>query len=366
MASFSWALVIFLSLTSPPTPLLAALNAAGVTAFGAALLLVLWTSVSPHPAGATKWWRTALIVGVTLVLWVPAHLWAEPHQNPWAWMAGFTTAACALLSWPCALVAGAALGFAAYGGSVVHDRSATASILTLLACAVVVWAMCQVLVWLLRLLWAAQAGREAQAELALTQERLRVSRELHDVLGHRLGVIALKAELAAGFADHDPERAAMESDEIRRLATEALAEARRAIRGHTTSDLPSQLRAAELVLGSAGISVTIDVPQGILDRTPRGCSELMAAVTREAVTNVLRHSSATHVSISAGDAAPCTTLTVTNDGVPGTALREPSEGTGLAGLAARCAALGARLIVARDLQSFSLSVRCPTDRAVSR
>jgi two-component system sensor histidine kinase DesK len=198
---------------------------------------------------------------------------------------------------------------------------------------------------LLRLVWAAEAGRDAEADLVLAQERLRMSRELHDVLGHRLGIIALKAELAADLAASDPARSAAESGEIRELAAATLAEARQAVHGETVADLATQIASAELVLGSAGIETTIDVNS---PRLSASASRLLAAVVREAVTNILRHSDARKVSIKFDDTQRCSTLLIVNDGAGhpkvDTAPNKPSSGTGLAALAARCATAGGRLL----------------------
>ena len=172
-----------------------------------------------------------------------------------------------------------------------------------------------------------------------------MSRELHDVLGHRLGIIALKAELAADLAATAPARSAAESDEIRAIAAATLAEARRAVHGETVADLGTQLASAELVLGSAGIETTVDVDS---TQVPAPTSRLLAAVVREAVTNILRHSEARVVSIAFDGAGPCPTLVIVNDGVgsprSGTVPDGSSSGTGLASLAARCSAVGARLV----------------------
>jgi two-component system, NarL family, sensor histidine kinase DesK len=188
----------------------------------------------------------------------------------------------------------------------------------------VVLAMGQVTVWLLRLLVAAEAGREAEAGLAVSQERLRFARELHDVLGHRLGLIALQAEVAG-------------SKEIRDLATTTLREVRAAVHGYGTVDLAEQLETAQLVLGSAGIEA--EVRADAVDLDP-AASRLVAATVREAVTNLLRHSEARRVSLHLTETAGTVTLVIMNDGVSTAA---PSTGLGLAGLAERAAQVGARL-----------------------
>jgi two-component system, NarL family, sensor histidine kinase DesK len=164
---------------------------------------------------------------------------------------------------------------------------------------------------------------------------------LLDVLGHQLGIIALKAELAADLAATDPARSRAESEEIRAIAAATLADARRAVHGETVADLATQVASAELVLRSAGIETTVDVDTTL---APASASRLLAAVVREAVTNILRHSDARTVSIAFHGNGPGPTLAIVNDGTGSTAAGVPSSGTGLASLAARCAAEGARLV----------------------
>ena len=107
----------------------------------------------------------------------------------------------------------------------------------------------------------------------------------------------------------DPARSAAESGEIREIAAATLAEARRAVHGETVADLATQIASAELVLGSAGIDTTVDVDSA---RVPASASRLLAAVVREAVTNILRHSDARTVSITFNGTDP--TLVIVNDG----------------------------------------------------
>ncbi len=165
------------------------------------------------------------------------------------------------------------------------------------------------------------------------------------MLGHRLGIIALKAELAADLAATDPVRSAAESGEIREIAAATLAEARRAVHGDTVADLATQIASAELVLGSAGIETTIDVDSAHVSAS---AARLLAAVVREAVTNILRHSDARKVSITLDRTERCSTLLIVNDGAGrpkgGTTTDRPPSGTGLAAMAARCATAGGRLM----------------------
>jgi two-component system, NarL family, sensor histidine kinase DesK len=344
LASYGWAPVFLLRLTRPPSGLVGISFVVGLALFGGALALVLRSAVSPGQSQRTRIALVGVLVFVTLGLWQPAYSLAEPGHEPWAWVAGFAIGACALAVPRAGVMVAVGLAAMAAIGAVVFDGSVVENLGYALGSGAVVWLTGLVLVWLLGLVWAAEAGREAEAGLVVAQERLRMSRELHDVLGHRLGIIALKAELAADLAATDPVRSAAESGEIREISAATLAETRRAVHGETVADLATQIASAELVLNSAGIETTVAVDSA---RVPAAARQLLAVVVREAVTNILRHSEARAVSIMFDGIEPRPTLVIVNDGVAqpksGTTFAVPSSGTGLAALATRCAAVGARL-----------------------
>jgi two-component system sensor histidine kinase DesK len=359
--SYGWVLVFPLRLTRPPSAALAAPYVAGLALFAGALALVLRAAVTPEQSPRARLGLIGLLVVVSLGLWAPAFTWAEPGQEPWAWVAGFVIGASALAVSRAGVVVAVGLGSMAVIGAVVFDGSAAANLVVALGSGVVVWLTGLVLVWLLGLLWAAEAGRDAEAGLVIAQERLRASRELHDVLGHRLGIIALKAELAADLAATDPARSRAESDEIRAIAAATLAEARRAVHGETVADLATQIASAELVLGSAGIETTVDIDTTLV---PASASRLLAAVVREAVTNILRHSDARTASMALHGTGRDHALVIVNDGTgsprSGTVAGVFSSGTGLASLAARCEAAGARLVAGpADDGRFEVRVELP-------
>ncbi|MGH3778465.1 MAG: sensor histidine kinase [Pseudonocardiaceae bacterium] len=168
--------------------------------------------------------------------------------------------------------------------------------------------------WLWDLLAQAQAGRAAQARLATTQERLRFARDVHDLLGHNLSVIALKAELATRLAPVDAERAAGEAAEVQRLAASALAEMREAVHGYRAVDLREQLTAVAQVLRSSGVRCTVTQPSGEL---PPEIATQLAPVPREASTNVLRHSKAGWCTIEIIRSGNEVRMIVANDGATG-------------------------------------------------
>ena len=191
-------------------------------------------------------------------------------------------------------------------------------------------------IWVLGIVTDLDAARQAQAQLAVVEERLRFSRDVHDVLGRRLSTIAVQAELAATLAERGDERAAGRMLEVRGVAHEALREARELARGYQSTDLLQELEGARSLLRSAGIDVRLRV-----DTVPRAWHEAAGWVVRESVTNVLRHSSAGLVEISYTDGH----LRVANDGAhPGGS----ADGSGLRGLRERLSPLGASLVAQPD------------------
>ena len=159
ITSYAWALVFPLRLSRPPSALLGAGYVVGLALFGIALSLVLRAAVSPEQSLRIRLGLIGLLLVVSLGLWPPAFAWAEPGQEPWAWMAGFVIGATALaVPWAGVGVA-AGLGAMAVIGAVVFRGSVVANLATALGCAAGMWLLGLVLVWLLGLLRAAEAGR---------------------------------------------------------------------------------------------------------------------------------------------------------------------------------------------------------------
>jgi signal transduction histidine kinase len=204
-------------------------------------------------------------------------------------------------------------------------------------------------VWLWDLLAQAQAGRAAQARLVATEERLRFARDVHDLLGHSLSVIALKAELAARLAPIDTERSAQEATDVQRLAGSALAEVRQAVHGYRAIDLPDQLTAIAQVLRSSGVRCTVTPPSADL---PDEIATQLASVLREASTNVLRHSKATWCTIDVTHDGEKVRMTVINDGAAGG--DGDRHSFGLRGLAERLAEGGGTLRTREESGVFTL------------
>ncbi|TFV91248.1 histidine kinase [Blastococcus sp. CT_GayMR16] len=179
-------------------------------------------------------------------------------------------------------------------------------------------------------------ARDELARNAVAQERLRFARDLHDLLGHSLSLIALKSELAGRLAEIDPARARQEMADVEAAARRALAEVRDAVSGYRQVSLAQALAEARSALSAAGITLRSPAPGEPL---PGTVDAVLGWVVREATTNVLRHSGAGVVTVELTTDDDEVTLTVSDDGqgAAGTA------GDGLAGLEERVSALGGRL-----------------------
>ncbi|TDD39450.1 sensor histidine kinase [Actinomadura sp. KC06] len=189
------------------------------------------------------------------------------------------------------------------------------------------------------------AARDALARLAVTEERLRFSRDLHDLLGHSLSLIAVKSELAMRMAGTDPDRAGAEMADVRRTAREALREVRSAVSGYRAVELDTELAGARVVLEAAGIRCEIGDPP---DTLPSEVRSVLAWVIREGATNVIKHSEARRCAVALTAYDGSVVLEMRNDGVRGPAAgRDDGSGSGLTGLAERVAVVGGEITSGR-------------------
>ncbi|MFI0738581.1 sensor histidine kinase [Streptomyces sp. NPDC021100] len=208
--------------------------------------------------------------------------------------------------------------------------------------------------------------RDARTELAqaaVTRERLAFARDVNDLLGSSLSSITLKSELVRRLIPTRPDRAVDEVAGVLTVSRQALSNVRAVTRGYRDMSLEREFTSAREVLVSADVDVRTRVAVGTLDRR---AETALAAVLREAVTNVLRHSRATTCDITAARTEHgVVRLSVTNDGTASAPLT-PSEGdgTGLGSLAARLRALGGGLTVGRTAGGgFRLVAELPAEHA---
>lgn len=190
--------------------------------------------------------------------------------------------------------------------------------------------------------------------LATLAERERIGRDLHDLLGHTLSLVALKSELARRLALDEPARAQREMAEVERVARHALAEVRAAVTGMRRSDLASELTSARLMLEASGVAFEGGLPDGLA--LPDAIEAPVALVLREAVTNIHRHAGATQASVSVSFEDDMLQMRICDNGRGGLA----AHGNGVSGMRERVRALGGTLAIdSPPRRGTALSIRVP-------
>ncbi|MGK5642168.1 sensor histidine kinase [Streptomyces sp. URMC 126] len=336
-----------------------------------------------HPAP----WRWAALSGVLLAVSVVQLVAMVRANGPSDVMAPSMVIMCGTLTffgalsllaprvrtylWWC-LLGGIGTGVAIlpFGG-----RPAGAVVTVLMVWAGALWALATVRStgWMLAVMWEADHARTVQARLAVAEERLRFGRDMHDVLGRNLTVIALKSELAAQLAHRGSPAALEQMTEVQRIARDAQRDMRELVRGYRRADLHTELVGARGVLGAAGIACRIDDTSR--DALPDPVQSALAWVVREGTTNVLRHADARRCAIRLRIVGPSAVLIMENDGAgvapdagsdsgsdsgPGGSRDAGRRGSGLAGLRERMAALGGTLEAGhRAKRTFRLTAEVP-------
>ncbi|ATZ24651.1 Sensor histidine kinase DesK [Streptomyces lavendulae subsp. lavendulae] len=201
-------------------------------------------------------------------------------------------------------------------------------------------------------------ARATVAQLAANEERLRMARDLHDLLGHSLSLITLKSELAGRMLPDHPDRAARQVADIEQVCRQALVDVREAVSGYRRPTLPGELAGARTALTAAG--VTADLPTDAPGELPEETESALAWSLREAVTNVVRHSGAKRCTVTLEAcqtlAGPVMELTVRDDGAGGPG----NHGNGLTGLTERLEAVGGSLAAGpAGKTGFRLCARVP-------
>jgi two-component system, NarL family, sensor histidine kinase DesK len=212
------------------------------------------------------------------------------------------------------------------------------------------------------------ATRSELARRAAMEERLRMARDLHDLLGHTLSLITLKSELAGRLIGKDSARAAQEIQEVERVARQALYEVREAVAGYRQPTLLTELDGARELLAAAGITCVVEQRTGPM---PPDLDAVFAWTVREGVTNVIRHSRARQCTIRLKREDGTVWAEIINDGY-----REPDQnqaraqpGSGLSGLAERVTARGGQMeaspLLSAVIPSFRLLVELPMQESAT-
>ncbi|WP_334177247.1 sensor histidine kinase [Pseudoxanthomonas sp.] len=186
-------------------------------------------------------------------------------------------------------------------------------------------------------------SHEEVRRLAALAERERIGRDLHDLLGHTLSLVALKSDLAGRLIERDPQAARNEIVEVSRVARDALAQVRRAVTGIRAAGLAAELASAKLLLESDGITLRYDAQEVVV---PPDLETVLALALREAVTNIQRHARATLAEVSLASTDDQVQLRIRDNGVGSAAV----PGNGLGGMRERVESRGGRLRIESTLR----------------
>ncbi|MEU0220846.1 histidine kinase [Streptomyces sp. NPDC006265] len=213
---------------------------------------------------------------------------------------------------------------------------------------------------LVRTTIALREARATVAQLAANEERLRLARDLHDLLGHSLSLITLKSELAGRMLPGRPDEAAQQVADIEQVSRQALVDVREAVTGYRRPRLHAELAGARAALTAAGVTPALP-GEPDLDGVPEESESALAWALREAVTNVVRHSGARRCTVELLCRqtldGPVLELTVEDNGSGGAGT---GQGNGLAGLTERLTKAGGALEAGPLKSGFRLVARVPT------
>ncbi|MEU3271477.1 sensor histidine kinase [Saccharomonospora sp. NPDC006951] len=321
------------------------------------LVNLLWGPIFDRGSGVADW---ALVAGIVIVfLPMYAASWRWPSRA--RWIGTVPTTVLAALTTP--FNAGAAILFvyaAAFAGFSESRRtalrwfiglSALLSLFSVLSFVPMPWRLYGLIpsliyLWVigsLQISWSERERAEAETRmrnarvehLATIAERERIARDLHDLLGHSLTAIIVRAQLAGELLDRDNSRAGSELTDIEHTARTALSEIRATLAGWRNAGLDAELESATETLTTVGVTTRVrrDATLAVVGSTEHE----LALALREAVTNVARHARATTCHIDVGVVGDDLRLVIADDGLGAGSV---PEGNGLTGIRERISALG--------------------------
>jgi two-component system, NarL family, sensor histidine kinase DesK len=239
--------------------------------------------------------------------------------------------------WPAVIVAGAAVT----GALIAWGRNASAGdIWSVLYGTVLSGFIVAMILRLISVIRELQETRQELARAAVDEERVRFARDLHDLLGHTLSVMVLKAQVTRKLATRDPELAAEQAADIERVGRQALTEVRQSVSGYRGRGIDRELDQARTALTDAGFTVIVQRDGPPLPAVP---DALLGWVIREGVTNVIRHSGGHQCEIGIRHGDGRATVEIRDDGNGHPAVKLPSGGHGLGGLRERISTAGGKL-----------------------
>ncbi len=328
----------------------------------------VWVFLTPAFSGGaygyTALWAWLTVVSFPLFLWLYAMSVVQSPRKAYACALAMAALCFALLPWyP------SGLSYFVFGCVMLQPRRGH-NVLGYLALLVVLNALLlgyalsigypwQALVWMPTvtaiigvLVVFERIGHERDAALRLSHdevrrlaalaERERIGRDLHDLLGHTLSMVALKSDLAGRLLERDPDAARGEIAEVSRVAREALSQVRRAVSGIRAAGIAAELASAKLLLETDGIAFGYRFEDGFADSAlPAGVESALALTVREAATNIQRHARAQRAEVSFGTDGPDAVLRIVDDGRGGAIV----PGNGLSGMRERLESVRGRLRV---------------------
>jgi len=201
--------------------------------------------------------------------------------------------------------------------------------------------------------------QELKRQLATESERERISQDLHDLLGQTLTMVALKSEVAEKLFDRNPEQAKQEIVEIRKAARIALKDVREAVAGMNVTNLAAELKRAKSILTSAKVRFSIIGELPILNSK---ADQVLGLAFREAVTNIVRHSNANHVTLNLMRSQTGMQILIFDNGHGNTVIE---EGSGLTGLRKRVSKLGGETTIGnmrfKQKNGFGVTIELPSN-----
>jgi two-component system sensor histidine kinase DesK len=197
--------------------------------------------------------------------------------------------------------------------------------------------------------------QEEVEHMATIAERERISRDLHDLLGHTLSLITLKAELAGKLVARDPDACQREIKDIEKAARHALSEVRSAVTGYRQTGFAYELDGARASLAAAQVVLDVQLQPCTLSAA---VESVMALALREAVTNIVRHAQASRCVVHLSEQDDVTVLRIEDDGKALSSGARIQHGNGLTGMRERVAALSGELAIV-VANGVTLEMRLP-------
>lgn len=345
------------------------------------LLWTAWVFITPafSPGGYSARWALLTALSYPLFVFLYVRILCAPAANAWRYAAGMIALCVVLLPWyPSGMsyfvfgcvflhmhgrrstwvavgqVLGLGIGFVAYAMLLGYPWQ---TVVWMPLVTLIVGAVVQVERMRERADAALKLSQEEVRRLAASAERERIGRDLHDLLGHTLSMVALKSDLAARLVERDPDAARREIGEVASGARQALDQVRRAVSGIRAAGLAGELASARLLLETGGVEFGYELGEGgDGSALPPGVESVLALTVREAATNIQRHARATaakvRFAIEDGDAV----LLVEDNGRGGAIL----PGNGLSGMRERVEAARGSLDIGPGMRGGTrIQVRLP-------